>query len=73
VSALSDLTRGQRTILKTLGMRELNRRKDPMLLPKNPAERKPYEALENAALVTVHESVITLTEAGRELSLVLMR
>lgn len=70
---LDELTRGQKTILKTLGMRELNQRKDPMTVPKNPQERKPYEALENAGLISVHEFVVTLTEAGRDLSLVLMR
>lgn len=70
---VGELTKGQRTVLKTLGMRELNRRKDPMMVPKNPQERKPYEALESAGLISVHEFVVTLTEQGRELSLVLMR
>lgn len=69
----TDLTKGQKTILKLLGMRELNRRKDPLTVPKSPQERKPYEVLENAGLIQVHESIVTLTEEGRDLSLVLMR
>lgn len=68
-----ELTKGQKVIIKTLGTRELNRRKDPMMLPKNPQERKPYEVLQGAGLVSIDEQVVTLTEAGRDLSLALMR
>lgn len=68
-----ELTPGQKTILKTLGMRELNQRREPVRIPTNPQSRKPYEALENAGLISVHEYVVTLTEEGRSLSLVLMR
>lgn len=69
----TELTKGQKVIVKTLGMRELNQRKDPMMVPKNPQERKPYEALVAAGLISVHEHIVTLTEEGRDLSLVLMR
>jgi hypothetical protein len=68
------LTRGQKTILKTLGMRELNRRKDPVLLPIRENECKPYRALKEAGLVTFgDDKIVRLTESGRDFSLALMR
>lgn len=70
----NDLTKGQRAILKNLGTRELNRRKDPLLLPKNTTARKPFEALVDAGLITVASGdVVKLTEEGRDFSLMLMR
>lgn len=69
----NDLTKGQKRVLKLLGTRELNRRKDPLKMPTNASERKPFDALVEEGLVTVTDDVVKLTEEGRDFSLMLMR
>jgi predicted methyltransferase len=70
---MTPLTKGQKTILKTLGMRELNRRAEPVMLPKTAQQRKPFDSLRQEGLISIDGQVVSLTEEGRDLSIVLMR